>query len=163
MTAAFLFILARPHSAPRQGPPPKRTRHRSQNNGQKATAKSTTSVLPAAAEPTLPADLFEKIVSTVTTEVTKQLTPLLILASQSTPPNSQLLDEVPACTPRDVFVSGVDSPSLLTAAAVVSDSVNAVTTTLSGELLPAMTSPPLPSGPLFFSASLPSILKFPLN
>ena len=93
--------------------------------------------------------------STVTTEVTKQLTPLLIPASQSTPPNSQLLAEVPACTPRDVFVAGVDSPSSLTAAAVVSDSVNEVNTTLSGELLPATTSAPLPSGPLFSSASLP--------
>lgn len=145
----------RSSAAPREEPPPKRTRHRSQNNGQKATAQSTTSVLPAVAEPTLPADLLEKIVSTVTTEVTKQLTPLLIPGSQSTPPNSQLLDEVPACTPSDVFVAGVDSPSSLTAAApVLSDSVNAVNTTLSGELLPATTSAPLPSGPLFSSASL---------
>ena len=116
----------RSSAAPREGPPAKCTQRRSQNNGQKATAQSTTSVLPAAAEPTLPADLLEKIVSIVTTEVTKQLTPLLIPASQSTPPNSQLLDEVSACTPRDMFVAGVDSPSLLTAAAVVSDSVNAV-------------------------------------
>ena len=90
-------------AATQEGPPPKRTSHRSQNNGQKATAQSTTSVLPAAAEPTLPADVLEKIVSTMTTEVTKQLTPLLIPASQSTAPNSQLLDEVPACTPRDVL------------------------------------------------------------
>ncbi|KAL9951074.1 hypothetical protein ACROYT_G043670 [Oculina patagonica] len=141
----------------REGPPPKRTRRGSQTNGQRATAQQTTAAQPAVAGPGLPADLLEKIVSTVTMEVTKQLTPLLIPADRAAPPNPQLLDEVPAAQ-NDVIVAGVHPPPSLAAAAaaaVVSDSVNTVNTTLSGEVLPATTSTPLPSGPLFSSASLP--------
>ena len=117
--------------------------------------ESTTTDLPPSAASTIPPGLLEQIVSIVTTEVTKQLTPLLIPAGQSAHPSSQLQEEVPACTLTDVTTASGDSPSSLSVAAVVSDSVNAVNATLSGEVLPATTLPPLPSGPLFNSASLP--------
>ena len=143
-------------------PPPKRTRRVTKATGKDkvqrvpaATAESTTTGLPPSAASTIPPGLLEQIVSKVTTEVTKQLTPLLIPDGQSGHPSSQLQEEVPACTLADVTTASEDSPSLLSVAAVVSDSVNAVNATLSGEVLPATTSPPLPSGPLFNSASLP--------
>ena len=142
--------------------PPKRTRRVTKTTGKDkvqrvpaATAESPTTGLHPSAASSIPPGLLEQIVSKVTTEVTKQLTPLLIPAGQSAPPSSQLQEEVPACTPTDVTIASGDSQSSHSVAAVVSDSVNAVNATLSGEVLPATTSTPLPSGPLFNSASLP--------
>ena len=124
-------------------PPPERTRRVTKATGKDkvqrvpaATAESTTTGLPPSAASTIPPGLLEQIVSKVTTEVTKQLTPLLIPAGQSAHPRSQLQEEVPACTLADVT-----TPSSLSVVAVVSDSVNAVNATLSGEVLPATTSP----------------------
>lgn len=158
---------------PEAGPSSKRTQHTNKASGKEKvlrgpgiTAGSATETQPAPAEHTLSPGLLEQIVSKVTTEVTKQLTPLLIRASQSTPPSSRLLDKVPACTQGDVTpapnqgdvipASGDSQPFLTAAAAaVVRDSANGINATLSGELLPATTLTPLPSGPLFSSVNLP--------
>ena len=129
----------RPSAIPPVEPPPKRTRRVTKATDKDkvrrvpaATAESTTTGLPPSGASTIPPGLLEQIMSIVTTEVTKQLAPLLIPAGQSAPPSSQLQDEVPACTLADATTASGDSPSSLSVAAVVSDSVNAVNATLSG-------------------------------
>ena len=159
MSAAFLYPRMpprrqkRPSAMPPVEPPPKRTRRITKATGKDKvqrmpapTAESTTMGLPPSAASTIPPALLEQIVSNHRSYKTVN-TPSYSCWSVCS-------SKFSACTLTEVTTASGDSQASLTLVAAVNDSVNAVNATLSGEVLPATTSTPLPSVPLFNSASL---------